>query len=232
MTRRWIRTGVVAMACAALAACGEAVIIREAGPGTEKTAVTIPSGGVVNPRNWPDACALISDAEITGLLPQAKRIQRTPEWVKIPPDEAFGGKAGAGLAPNGACKYSFTLPQNGDYKSGYEGSGGIRIDIAAVGDPKSVAGHFARTKSEYGQRNVVTEVDAKVFGAAECFAWVASGSSPRFTVCRRGPVMIESLDVGFSYIDFENADRNTPAFKKIIDERLTPAFFRAATANF
>jgi hypothetical protein len=227
-----IRTGIVVLACLVLTACGADITVRDAKPGPEKATVNVPTGGVVNPRDWPNACTFISDAEIKAILPQVENIKRTSDWVKVPDAIALGGKAGVGLSPHGQCEYSFKLPQNGEYRSNYEGTGRFTVKILAVGDPKLLARYFVSIKAVYNESSVVADVDAGRLGADECFDRATSKYNSLSPVCRRGPLMFESYGADFLYIDFENAKERTAAFKSAVDERVTPAFYRAVTANF
>jgi hypothetical protein len=232
MDARRTRVGVVTVsACLALTACGAEIAVRDAAPGQERTAIDVPAGTVLNPARWPDACSFVTDAEIKAILPQAGKLSRESDWVELPEDGALGGKAGAGLASDGKCAYSFGLPQNGGYKGHIEGWGAFDVEILAVADPKLLTRYVADSKAAHQRDAVVLETDARMFGADECYSHARSKKETPTVVCRKGPLMFQSNGVGFNYIDFEGAEEDTAAFDKIVKERVTPAVFRAITAN-
>jgi hypothetical protein len=191
MDARRTRVGVVTvLGCLALAACGAEITVRKAAPGNEKTVVDVPAGTVLNPARWPDACSFVTGAEIKAILPQAKGFGGESDWVKLSEDGAFGGKAGAGLAPDGTCDYSFGLPQNGGYKGHIEGWGAFDVRILAVGDPKLLTRYLAESKAAHQRRAVVLETDAKTFGADECYSHAKSKKETPTVVCRKGPAHV------------------------------------------
>jgi hypothetical protein len=228
------RTGagvVTVLACLALTACGAEIDVRNAAPGQEKTVIDVPAGTVLNPARWPDACSFVTDAEIKAILPQAKEFSRESDWVKLSEEGALGGKAGAGLASDGKCDYSFELPQNGGYKGHIEGWGAFDVEILAVADPKLLTRYVAESKAAHRKRAVVLETDARTFGADECYSHTRSKNEIPTVVCRKGPLAFQSKGVGFNYIDFKGAEEDSAAFDEIVKERVTPAVFRAITAN-
>ncbi|MFI7013332.1 hypothetical protein [Streptomyces sp. NPDC050164] len=222
---------VTVLACLALTACGAEITVRNAAPGQEKTVINVPAGTVLNPARWPDACSFVTDAEIKAILPQAAKFSRESDWVKLSEEGALGGKAGAGLASDGKCDYSFELPQNGGYKGHIEGWGSFDVAILAVADSKLLTRYVAESKAAHQRRAVVLETDAKTFGADECYSHARSKNEIPTVVCRKGPLMFQSNGVGFNYIDFEGAEEDSAAFDEIVKERVTPAVFRAITAN-
>lgn len=81
----------------------------------------------VPPEQWPTACQLVTESEITSLLPQAK-VSSSSRRVDVI-DFATGEQVG--VAPAGACTFEVRLPG-----AGRGDPAQIFVGIVAVGDPR------------------------------------------------------------------------------------------------
>lgn len=102
-------------------------------------------------RNWPDACTLLSDAEITAILPQATHLTRTPQTVQLV-DESVRDVA------QGGCLFSFALPD----LPASTGNAKISLTLSSIGEATDVAAYYADRK------RFSADPVAPQWGAVEC----------------------------------------------------------------
>lgn len=143
--------GSIAVATAVLCACGPVgppgIHFGEAKPATQPITVTLPA----TDDKWPDACAVLTDAEITAILPQATNLKRTPQTVQIV-DESVRNIA------QGGCLFGFDLP---DLPASSDNAK-ITVMFSAVGEESAVAAYYADRKRFTG------DPVAPEWGATEC----------------------------------------------------------------
>lgn len=118
-----------------------------AAPSTEKITASLPA----TRDNWPDACAMLSDDEITAILPQAGAITRTPQTVQFVADTVRN-------IPQGGCQFSFALPDRTDSPANTK----ITLMLSAVDEPDTVAAFYADATRLAG------DPVAPPWGATEC----------------------------------------------------------------
>ncbi|MFI8978259.1 hypothetical protein ACIGO9_35635 [Nocardia asteroides] len=150
--RGWRTAGPIAAAAVALSACGPvgppAIDFGDAAPAAAPLAATLPA----TVENWPDACAVLTDAEITAILPQATGLTRTPQTVQIV-DESVRNIA------QGGCQFAFDLPDLRDSA----GNTKITLTFSRVGEENAVAAYYADMKRFSGD-----PVAPVAWGATEC----------------------------------------------------------------
>lgn len=153
----------------ALIGCSSGPEIESADPSDEKLRISVPVGGIAPASSWPDACRLLTDEEITAILPQAEGITREPG------------------SPSGRCDYRLVLSDD-DLGST------IGVRVTGVGDPQLIDGRFERERARpldgAGGRSVGFRENG-----AECYAvdrdrTDTSGLSIAL-VCHQGPMMFE-----------------------------------------
>ncbi|GGN89777.1 hypothetical protein GCM10011610_48310 [Nocardia rhizosphaerihabitans] len=149
--RGWRALGSIALAVAALAGCGPVgppgITFGEAVPAATAITATLPATDA----NWPDACAVLTDAEITAILPQATNLTRTPQTVQIVGDTVRN-------IAQGGCLFTFDLPDLPDSSDNAK----ITVTFSSVGEEAAVAAHYADMKRFTG------DPVAPEWGATEC----------------------------------------------------------------
>ncbi|MEV7625047.1 hypothetical protein [Actinoplanes sp. NPDC089786] len=155
-------------------------------PGGEKIAVA--KAEVIPASQWPSACKLLTDGEITALLPQATKITRSPRPVKI---ISILQKDQNSTAAEGECSYKFWLKG----ASIEEATSSIIVSIRAMGDPALIKAHYEKHLADDRKRTdqARAEDHGDRLGAEACYGWVDSLST---LVCRQGPLMFEIRGMG------------------------------------
>lgn len=87
--------------------------------------------GVTDSKTWPDACKMLSDADIKTLLPKSGAVTRKGQHGQF--------LSGGETANYSTCKYA--IPEPGDY-TGQPSA--VEISLEAVGDPAAVADRWKR----------------------------------------------------------------------------------------
>lgn len=149
-----------------------APLIIEPGPAqvTERLDLDIPldETGFFQFSSWPPACDLLTDAQITTVLPQVQTIERT----SMDEDIQIIGSGQTATVANAICRYELDIPEAG---LGIETSPPtIQVRIDAAGTP------------EVAQRNFMNGSDTPVqVPSGECYvAETLSGVS-----CLKGPLV-------------------------------------------
>ncbi|MBW0270672.1 hypothetical protein ATM97_06530 [Nocardia sp. MH4] len=144
--------GSIAVAAAVLAGCGPVgppgIEFGAAAPDSRPIPVTLPA----TVENWPDACAVLTDAEITAILPQATHLKRTPQTVQLV-DESVRNIA------QGGCLFTFDLPD----RPASSGNTKITVMFSSVGEESAVTAYYADMKRFTGDPVAPAE-----WGATEC----------------------------------------------------------------
>ncbi|WP_405064333.1 hypothetical protein OG474_22500 [Kribbella sp. NBC_01505] len=194
MTSRaaWLPLAILASA-ALLTGCGEekpppAIEFGAAKPAGDQIGLKPQSGTAVALSEWPDACKLVTDPEITAILPQAKDFERTPVKVTITnfnPLKAADPST-VGDVPRGGCEFEFALPAGKD-KSARNSS--FTVTVTAVADPALVAARYAEDKKkEAGDDNEFKDL-AAAWGTKGCYSY--GGALNRTAECYQGPYLFE-----------------------------------------
>ncbi|MET9215507.1 MULTISPECIES: hypothetical protein [unclassified Nocardia] len=143
--------GSIAIAAAVVSGCGPVgppeIEFGAAAPAAVPITVTLPA----TVDNWPDACAVLTDAEITAILPQATNLKRAPQTVQLL-DESVRNIA------QGGCQFTFDLPD----LPASSGNAKITVMFSSVGEESAVAAYYADTKRFTG------DPVAPEWGATEC----------------------------------------------------------------
>jgi hypothetical protein len=147
-----MRLRTMAAASAVLAAlasgCGEAapppIAIRDAPASPAKLTLPKPAkGGLVPGPKWPNACDLVSPADILAILPQATGIEHRGLEAKF---EIVEGRNLARLreikVPQRSCQIEFDLPHPDEESSSALRSATIQVQLDAVGSPKIAAMNY------------------------------------------------------------------------------------------
>ncbi|GAA1088066.1 hypothetical protein [Tsukamurella spumae] len=153
------RTCSIAMVAASLVAttavtsCSSTPDITFGSPITTGAPISVPAGEVAFSQ-WPDTCTLLSDAEITAILPQATDITRKPKKIvllgrlgTLNPDLTVSGGSSGGELPRGTCAYSFTLPNEHDLK----GLAFLEVSLPAISTPANIAQYYDEQLSTHGK---------------------------------------------------------------------------------
>ncbi|MFF7649165.1 hypothetical protein ACFZCY_04785 [Streptomyces sp. NPDC007983] len=133
-------------------------------------------GKILPADEWPDACGLVTQQDITAILPDAQDIQqayRPVPALSIKDFRADSSWKESNQSPYGECVYVMRLP--GETYSATQAW--IRID--AVADPKLIAGYFKRAAAG-------ANPGGSSDGADKCV--MASPTDQNWT-CRKGPLM-------------------------------------------
>jgi hypothetical protein len=164
---------------------------REHGESARLGAARIGHGSVVHPvspgtvvaaRQWPGACGLLDEADITAVLPDAREIDsfpggsstRTIERFAVNPEWEEGD-----YAPEGRCTWHLELP--GERVNSYTE---ITVTIVAVADADLVRRYHDKQVLGRGSGIDPRELE----GGGSCYP--ASLYQARL-VCARGPLMFE-----------------------------------------
>lgn len=94
--------------------------------------------GVLDGSRWPNACTLLSDDELRGVLPQVDHIDHFPNDTKVQIRNFSGhelGMATETLAKNSDCRYqvTFKLKDNGGRVSASDPTGTVHVGEMLVG---------------------------------------------------------------------------------------------------
>jgi hypothetical protein len=157
-------------------------------PGGAQLAIAPGEDEVIVAEKWPSACRLLTDEEITALLPQATDIERVPTPVKI---ISILQKDQNSTAPEGECSYKFWLKG----ATIEEAVSSIIVSIRAVADPALVEAHYAERLAADRKRTdqAKAEDHGDRYGPQACYGWVDSLST---LVCRQGPMVFEIRGFG------------------------------------
>lgn len=186
--RVWRVSGCIAMAVALATGCTSKPEIRFAHAEPAGRSITVPAGDVPASA-WPDACTLLSDDEITAILPQATEVKREPQKITLwsmPRVEADGTVTpGVNMElPAGGCQYTLTLPS--EYS--LHGNGWLKVELPAISDEESITSYYEKEKQGAGGSPGYSEVGS-AWGAQECYAHAAGGVAD--ASCRQGRFFFE-----------------------------------------
>ncbi|MEU6664321.1 hypothetical protein [Streptomyces sp. NPDC046821] len=156
-----------------LAGCGEekpppSVEFGSAAPAGDKLGLQPPSGAAVALAQWPDACKLVTDGELSAVLPQSKSVERKPVKVSIinfnPLADAAPGTTGD--VPRGGCEFDFHLPgTTGDDVR----NSNFTVTVTAVADPALVADKYREDKKDDGTKKGFKDLTGS-WGAQDCYS--------------------------------------------------------------
>jgi hypothetical protein len=122
------------------------------------------SSGLLAPSQWPSACELLTDDEITAVLPQATVTEREADDQEFRDVETLG----TFTVREGACSYLLDIPEAG---LGPEDTM-IRVSLDAVGSPDVVARNVTALPED-------TRIDVS---GGQCFG------STSTVHCHKGPL--------------------------------------------
>lgn len=140
--RAWIAVAAGALLAALATGCAQQappppIAVRHAPASPAKLTLAKPANGGLTPgRKWPKACALVSDADIQAILPDATDIEHRAISAKF---EVVDGIDLARLrkvkVPQRSCRIEFDLPAPNEDESALR-SAAIHVRLDAVGTPK------------------------------------------------------------------------------------------------
>ncbi|QKW07528.1 hypothetical protein HUT18_15205 [Streptomyces sp. NA04227] len=153
-------------------------------PAGDRLGLTPPAGASLPLAQWPDGCKLLTDAEVTAILPQAENVEREPVKVTIlnfdPLSEAAPGTTGD--VPSGGCKFTFDLPGN----SG--GASSATVTVTALADASLTAQKYDEDKQDDSSEKGFKDLNSS-WGAESCYLF--EGPIGAEITCRQGPYVFE-----------------------------------------
>ncbi|WP_411082257.1 hypothetical protein [Streptomyces sp. cmx-18-6] len=190
-----LRTGLICLAVVAGAAlltgCGEEpptpVTYGAAEPAGDTLGLRPPEGSAIALSQWPDACKLVTEAELQAVLPQAKAIKHEPVKLTItnfnPLTQAPPGTTGD--VPRGGCKYDFHLPDHGDDEFG---NSHFTVVVTSVADAGLVKERYREDKDRDEKEKGFVDL-ADSWGAQDCYNVEASFQGK--VTCLQGTYLFE-----------------------------------------
>jgi hypothetical protein len=181
--------------------------------GTSADVPTLTDGKILPADEWPDACGLVTQQDITAILPDAEEIKQEYRPVPVLSIKEFRADSSwkeSNRSKYGECAYVMRLP--GETFSATQAW--IRID--AVADPKLIAGYFEHAAPG-------TNPGGSVYGADKC---VMAYPTDQNWTCRKGAVMFTVG--GQTTATFEGQQDAAPFAWR---DKVTPELIRAAAAK-
>jgi len=181
--------------------------------GTTAHVPTLTDGKILPADEWPDACGLVTQQDITAILPDAEDIQqayRPVPALSIKDFRADSSWKASNRSEYGECDYVMRLP--GETYSATQAW--VRID--AVADPKLIADYF-----ESGAPG--TNPGEGTDGADKC---VMAFAIDQNWTCRKGPLLFTVG--GQTTATFEGMPDAAPSDWR---DKVTPGLVRAVTAK-
>ncbi|MFE6807704.1 hypothetical protein [Streptomyces sp. NPDC057681] len=175
-----------------LTGCGEEkppprVKFGAAEPAGDKLGLQPEPGAAVALSKWPDACKLVTDAELRAFLPQSKSVQHKPVKVTIlnfdPLADAAPGTTGD--VPRGGCEFEFNLPGNGGDDVT---NSNFTVTVTALADPSLVGHKYREDKGKDGSEKGFKDL-AGTWGAQDCYS--VDGVLGAEVTCMQGPYEFE-----------------------------------------
>lgn len=181
-------TATRAAASAAPRTSAPARTIGAARPGPRKVQVTVQPGKLTPAPQWPDACSLLTDDEVTAILPDAKKVETRRYGVTtltiedgLPTNRGFDET----WAKAGGCLWRIK------HKDEYGYGTHITVRLRAVGDAKLLKDHLGFWQHFNSLIKSPPGVDACYLEAPLNRIWV----------CVQGSVMFD-VD-GETYLDYD-----------------------------
>ncbi|MDQ0988528.1 hypothetical protein [Streptomyces sp. V2I9] len=182
----------VVAGAALLTGCGEdepptPVEYGAARPAGDTLGLRPPEGSALPLAEWPDACKLVTEAELRAIVPRAKALEHEPVKVTImnfnPLAEAVPGTTGD--VDRGGCTYDFHLPDHGDDEFA---NSHFTVVVTAIADPALVEKNYREDKDEDGTEKGYTDL-AGSWGAEDCYLTAATGDDE--VTCLQGAYLFE-----------------------------------------
>lgn len=181
------------------------------------------SGKELSGSQWPKACSLLSDAELTAILPQATDITRRPKPLHLYsiPDftHADAPMPNDEDVPEAGCDIGFTLPAK------YDGANSsLSITMLGIGDRSMMSELYDKDKASDSKVSHGSDLGA-VWGADACYdSEISAGSEPSVH-CRAGVFYFEvsgnSSATAFTGKDAHDASGNQTFQDKVISQTVT-----------
>ncbi|MFG2007110.1 hypothetical protein ACGFNU_48975 [Spirillospora sp. NPDC048911] len=134
-------------------------------------------GKILPADQWPSACELVGERDVSAILPEAKEIEQEPALVGIKSIKEFAADPGwkeSDRAEAGRCLYSARLP--GETYSATR----LWLRVQAVADPELIERYY-ETQTVSG-----TDTNQGAHGADQC---AVTGLSEGDWICRKGPLL-------------------------------------------
>lgn len=218
MTRTAIKVGVWAVLAGVLVTgCGPQGPVEFGSLEVSGEAVTVPEitpGQRVPPEQWPNACQLVTEDEVTSLLPQAG-VGADSRQVRIV-DLTTGEEQGVARA--GSCTFTVRLPG-----AGRSDPAQIFVSIVAVGDPLLMVDSLDSPTDLFGQEssNDNRQDHGSDLGPERCFT-LGEATAPFLTPvlrCRHGAMQFD-LSGAAAQAEIPSADddpsRNQAYYEKVV----------------
>lgn len=182
----------VVAGAALLTGCGEEepptpVEYGSARPAGDTLGLRPPEGSALALSEWPDACKLVTEAELQAIVPQATALEHEPVKLTImnfnPLAEAGPGTTGD--VDRGGCKFDFHLPDHGDDEFT---NSHFTVVVTAIADPALVEKSYREDKDGDGTEKGFTDL-ADSWGAQDCYSTAAAGTDK--VMCLQGPYVFE-----------------------------------------
>jgi hypothetical protein len=213
---------------------------------TDQQPVSLPDSlssgevGIADGDVWPRACGLLTDAEITAVLPLGTLVQRrgrdqvidyiTPEYTLLPDGGVISSHPSRTIrVPESGCGIEVELPGVYDRSPYAWLAVSIDIQVQTVGDPETVAHFFDRYRSG------VPATDR--FGAEECLDGTVPGERDYAIIhlsCRKGRMSIEVSAQGIPPPYFvevrlagQPAGADPAVWREWLQQRVLPQFVGA-----
>ncbi|WP_157433045.1 hypothetical protein [Actinomadura rifamycini] len=212
-----IRAGAAAAAAAAvLVGCGAwgAMETGDAAPDGRKIIVDVPDGGFAEPARWPEACSLLTEEELRGILPDLKRVAiRSEAGVADVPAAAAGGSTLDGrTVPRAKCTYDMVLPLGVEgartRREPDNGTGSFSIRLLAVGAPGRMANVYEAGRDRDTRPLQGVSVD-------DCYQTGALIGA-KHLICHRGPLVFEVKGGDFDYVRIDGVSHHEQEFPEAV----------------
>ncbi|KAA2261581.1 hypothetical protein F0L68_16000 [Solihabitans fulvus] len=186
----WRVAVAVAVAAALTAGCSApaAVEFGSARPSGPALHLRAGSGEELSGGQWPDACTLLTDQELTAVLPQATDISRKQKKLHLysVPDFVHPERTKASEdVPAAGCDIGFALPDK------YNGpNSSVNFIILGIADPSLVVDLYGKDKKSGSRTSGTSEIGA-AWGAEDCYANTIAAASRPTAYCRTGQYYFE-----------------------------------------